>query len=193
MFRKTARTLLAIGLVTTLGVACGGDDSSSPDAAKSTLPNCSSGSNAFDTYGAAAFLQVNTNIINNTLAEVGSNGSANLGEPFLELGSAANGSAYADDATTFTGKLAAFLVFAYGGPSTTTVAGVSYNGDQDMVAAHTGMHITSEQLTYFITNEVVPALGSAGVSSADITGCFAPVVTSAAFEASNRRSLSETP
>jgi hypothetical protein len=184
MFRKNF-PLLALGLVTTLGVACGGDSSSTPDAPASTAPACtSSGKNAFETYGATAFLAVNTAIINNTLAEVGSNGSANLGEPFLELGSAANGSAYADNATTFTGKLAAFLVFAYGGPSTTTVAGVSYNGDQDMVAAHTGMNITASQFTYFVTNEVVPALASSGVGSADISSCFAPVVTSAAFQAS---------
>lgn len=186
MSMKTASTLLSITLLATMGVACGGS-SNTPDApAGDTLPKCASGSNAFDTYGASAFLTVNSKIISNTLAEFGAGGSgaANLGSAFEHLGDASQGSAYADDATTFTGSLAAFLVFAYGGPSTTTVAGVSYDGNQDMVAAHTGMQITDAQLTYFITNDVVPALTDSGVSSADVSACFAPVITSASFKAS---------
>lgn len=187
MSKNTASALLSITLLATMGVACGGSNSSTPDApAGDTLPKCASGSNAFDTYGGSAFLTVNTKIINNTLAEFGSGGSgaANLGSAFEHLGDAAQGSAYADNATTFTGKLAAFLVFAYGGPETTTVGGVSYSGNQDMVAAHTAMHITDAQLTYFITNDVVPALTASGVTSADVSACFAPVITSASFKAS---------
>jgi hypothetical protein len=61
-----------------------------------------------------------------------------------------------------------------------------------MVAAHTGLGITSAQFDYFIGNIVVPALTNSGVKHGvggaadpnDITTCFAPVVTDAAFKAS---------
>ena len=67
--------------------ACAGVFCAACDAPASNAPLCtSSGKNAFDTYGAIAFLQVNTNIINNTFAEVGSNGTTNLGSAFELLG-----------------------------------------------------------------------------------------------------------
>ena len=37
---------------------------------------------------------------------------------------------------------------------------------------------------YFITNVVVPALTGSGVTSDDVSSCFAPIVTDAAFKAS---------
>jgi hypothetical protein len=90
-----------------------------------------------------------------------------------------------DGAATFKGKLAAFLVYAYGGPSTITYTdGVAYSGMQNMVGAHTGLAITSDQYDYFITNIVVPALTDNGVTTPDVSSCFAPTVTDTSFKAS---------
>ena len=62
--------------------------------------------------------------------------------------------------------------------------GKTYQGVQDMKAAHTGLGITSAQYDYFVANVIVPALTANGVSMADVTSCFAPVVTDASFKAS---------
>ena len=152
----------------------------------------SSGKNAFATYGAAAFIAVNEAIVANVFSEVGAHGSMNVGDSFGKIGSG-NPASTKDDAATFKGKLAAFLVYAYGGPSAITYTdNKMYFGLQDMVAAHTGLGVTSAQYDYFITNIVVPALVSSGVKHGaggandpnDVTTCFAPVVTGAAFKAS---------
>jgi hypothetical protein len=90
-----------------------------------------------------------------------------------------------DDMATFKGKLAAFLVYAYGGPTSIEYTDKkTYSGLQDMAVAHVGLHITSDQYDYFITNQVVPALTGNGVPEGDVSSCFAPIVTDAAFKAS---------
>ncbi|MBN8229788.1 hypothetical protein JYK02_19945 [Corallococcus macrosporus] len=176
---------------------CGDDDDNNmPDAGTGYMPTgtgpgtslrcTSSNKNAWDTFGANAFVAVNKSIIAKTLAELkGINGTANLGESFTHIGDASKGPAYADDAATFEGKLAAFLVYAYGGPESIQYTdGKTYAGPQNMAAAHLGMAITNSQYDYFIANMVVPALVDNGVTSADVSSCFAPIVTDAAFKAS---------
>lgn len=188
----------AVLLSTVVVAACGDDSSSSADADPGTLGpgaalQCeSSGKNAFDTYGAAGFVAVNKAIFANVGAEVTAHQSTNVGDSFTKIGTG-NPVSTVDDAPTFEGKLAAFLVFAYGGPSKITYSdGVAYDGPQDMVTAHTGLNITSAQYDYFITNIVVPALVSSGVKNGaggasdpnDISSCFAPIVVDASFKAS---------
>ncbi|NOK16921.1 hypothetical protein [Corallococcus carmarthensis] len=176
---------------------CGDDDDNNmPDAGTGYMPTgtgpgtslrcTSSNKNAWDTFGANAFVAVNKAIVAKTLAELnGPKGTTNLGESFTHIGDASKGPAYADDAATFEGKLAAFLVYAYGGPESITYTdGKTYTGPQNMVAAHVGMAITNSQYDYFIANMVVPALTDNGVTSADVSSCFAPIVTDAAFKAS---------
>jgi len=153
------------------------------DAGTSTasVPNCtSSGKGAFATYGATAFVAVNESIFTNVLADK----SGMLGGSFGKIGSG-NPASTSDDLATFKGNLAAFLVYAYGGPTSIQYTdGKTYMGPQDMTEAHTGLAITSDQYDYFIANIVVPALTSNGVPTGDVSSCFAPVVTSAAFKAS---------
>jgi len=145
---------------------------------------CAGGKDAFDTYGADAFVAVNEAIVTNVMSELGANGTTNLGDSFTKIGSG-DPPATADDAPTFKGKLAAFLVYAYGGPTSITYTdGKKYSGLQDMVGAHTGLAITSDQYDYFVTNVVVPALTSNGVPTGDVTSCFAPVLLDASFKAS---------
>jgi hypothetical protein len=168
----------------------GGGGPAGPGAA---LKCDSSGTNAFETYGASAFVAVNQSIFANTMAEVTANGSTNIGSSFTKVGSG-NPPSTADDAATFEGKLAAFLVWVYGGPNSITYTdGKVYTGNnQDMVAAHTGLGITSSQYTYFVTNIAVPALTSNGVKHGaggaadpnDVTSCFAPPLLDPTFEAS---------
>ncbi len=165
-------------------------------AAESTAPGASylcdsSGKDAFDTYGATAFVAVNKAIFSNVGNEVMANGASNVGDSFTKVGTGAP-SATGDSASIFEGKLAAFLVYAYGGPTEITYTdGATYSGMQDMVAAHTGLGITSAQYDYFITSLVVPALVASGVKHGaggaadpdDVSSCFAPVVTDPAFKA----------
>ncbi len=181
------KILAALLLVTAVQGCSSGDDDTSM-AATSKAPGatlkCSSGKDAFDTYGTDAFVAVNEAIVANVMTELGANSTSNLGDSFTKIGSG-DPPATADDAPTFKGKLAAFLVYAYGGPTTITYTdGKTYSGPQDMVGAHTGLAITSDQYDYFVTKIVVPALTSSGVSTADVSSCFAPVLTDANFEAS---------
>jgi hypothetical protein len=144
----------------------------------------SSGKDAWDTYGATAFVAVNESIFSNVTGEIGDAGTANLGMSFTEVGSGSPPST-TDDLATFKGKLAAFLVFAYGGPTSITYTdGKTYSGLQNMTAAHAGLGITTAQYNYFISNVVVPALTGNGVPQGDVTSCFAPVVTDPSFIAS---------
>ena len=169
------------------GGGAGGGSAAGPGAA---LKCESSGKNAFDTYGAAGFVAVNKAIFANVNAEVTANGSANVGDSFTKIGTG-NPVSATDDGPTFEGKLAAFLVWVYGGPNSIMYTdGKTYVGDnQDMVAAHTGLGITSAQYTYFVTNIVVPALTSRGVKHGaggaadpnDVSSCFAPPVLDPAF------------
>lgn len=177
--------VLAFSALAVCNFACSDDSNSTSSAAPGAALKCtSSGKDAFDTYGAAAFVTVNEAIVANVFAELGANGTANLGDSFGKIGTGMPPST-TDPAATFKGKLAAFLVYAYGGPTSTKYTdGVTYSGLQDMAAAHAGLAITDSQFQYFVANIVVPALTSNGVTSADVTSCFAPVVLSPAFEAS---------
>jgi hypothetical protein len=144
----------------------------------------SSGKDAWDTYGATAFVAVNESIFSYVTAQITDAGTTNLGDSFTKIGSG-NPPSTTDDLPTFKGALAAFLVYAYGGPTSIKYSdGKTYSGLQDMTAAHTGLAITANQYNYFIANVVVPALSSNGVPMGDITSCFAPVVTDPAFVAS---------
>ncbi len=140
----------------------------------------SSGKDAWDTFGVDAFVAVNESIVTLVLADT----SGKLGDSFGKIGSG-NPPSTADDAATFKGKLAAFLVYAYGGPTSIKYTdGKTYQGVQSMAAAHAGLAITSDQYDYFIMNQVVPALTMNGVSMDDVSSCFAPIVTDADFKAS---------
>lgn len=177
--------------------ACSSSNNSSPDAATATGPGASlkcdsSGKNAFATYGADAFVAVNKKIFANVGAEITAHSTANLGDSFTKVGTGSPAST-ADNGGVFEGKLAAFLVFAYGGPDHITYTdGKMYTGPQDMVAAHTGLGITGAQYDYFVANIIVPALTSSGVKHGaggaadpnDVASCFAPIVTDATFKAS---------
>jgi hypothetical protein len=141
----------------------------------------SSGKDAFDTYGLAAFVTVNEAIFANVTSEGSANGSANLGTSFGQIGMGSH-----DPLNVFEGQLAAFLVFAYGGPASITYTdNQTYIANGDMVTAHTGFGITAAQYNYFVTNIVVPALTSSGVKHGaggsadpdDVSSCFAPVIT----------------
>jgi hypothetical protein len=160
------------------------DDGSTPLGPGAALVCPSSGKNAWDTYGKAAFVAVNESIFTNVNADIGDAGTTNLGTAFTKIGSG-NPPSTSDNLATFKGSLAAFLVYAYGGPTSIVYTdGVTYTGPQDMVAAHTGLAITTDQYNYFVSNIIVPALTSNGVPLGDVTTCFAPVVTNAAFMAS---------
>ncbi len=145
----------------------------------------SSGKNAFDTFGATAFVAVNESIFTNVGAEIGAHAMTNLGDSFGKVGTGVPAST-SDDGAAFKGTLAAFLVFVYGGPDSITYTdGVTYDGKgEDMVEAHTGLAITSAQYDYFVANIIVPALTTNGVTMDDVSSCFAPPITSAAFKAS---------
>jgi hypothetical protein len=144
----------------------------------------SSGMDAWDTYGVDAFVAVNQAIVKNVVDELNANGTTNLGASFTKIGSGMPAST-SDDMATFEGKLAAFLVYAYGGPNSIKYTdGKMYSGLQNMTAAHVGLAITDDQYDYFITNQVVPALTGSGVPEGDVSSCFAPIVTDPAFKAS---------
>ena len=181
------RNIFAAGFLLAAVQGCGSDSDGGSGAPETTskgpgaaLKCTSSGKNAWQTYGAAAFVAVNESIFELVLAD----SSGKLGDSFSKIGSGAPPST-ADDAPTFKGKLAAFLVYAYGGPTSIEYAdGKTYSGLQNMAAAHAGLAITSDQYDYFIMNQVVPALTMNGVPGADVSSCFAPVVTDPAFVAS---------
>jgi hypothetical protein len=176
---------VGLGLIILFSQACGSDsEKSSAKGPGAALKCASSGKNAFETFGATAFVAVNEAIFTNVGSEVTANGTTNLGDSFTKIGSGAPAST-ADSAAAFKGQLAAFLVYAYGGPNSITYTdGQMYAGPQDMVAAHLGLGITSSQYDYFISNVVVPALTSSGVTAEDVSSCFAPIVTDATFKAS---------
>ena len=142
----------------------------------------SSGKNAWDTYGAAAFVAVNESIFTNVGNEIMANGTKNLGDSFTKIGSGMPPST-ADGAAAFKGNLAAFLVYAYGGPAAIKYTdGNTYVGPQDMKEAHKGLNITGSQYDYFVANVIVPALTGNGVPMDDVASCFAPVVVDPAFK-----------
>ncbi|HEX2670039.1 MAG TPA: hypothetical protein VHM25_04150 [Polyangiaceae bacterium] len=181
------KKVLAAGLLLAAVQGCGSDSDGTSNMPETTgkgpgavLKCTSSGKNAWDTYGAAAFVAVNESIFDLVLADT----SGELGDSFSKIGSGDPPSTV-DDAATFKGKLAAFLVYAYGGPTSIKYTdGKTYTGPQNMALAHAGLGITEDQYNYFIMNQVVPALTMNGVPEKDVTSCFAPVVTDSAFVAS---------
>jgi hypothetical protein len=178
--------IIAASLISLFSLACSSDDNKTTTATGpgAALKCTSSGKNAFDTYGATAFVAVNESIFANVGTEITANGTTNLGDSFTKIGSGTPVSTV-DQAATFKGKLAAFLVYAYGGPTSIKYTdGITYTGPQDMVSAHVGLGITSSQYDYFIANSVVPALTTNGVPTNDVSSCFAPVVTDPTFKAS---------
>ena len=194
MFR---RSIICTSLLSMALAACGGGSGKSGPApgtsafinpmtsqgAAANTPCASSGTNAFTTYGAKAFVAVNEQIFANVNSEIGANGTANLGTAFTLVGSG-NPPATLDKLATFKGNLASFLAYTFGGPTSIVYTdGVTYQGPQDMAQAHVGLHITSAQYDYFLSNIVVPALTSQGVPSADVSSCFAPALTNASFKA----------
>ncbi len=188
------RTFASIALLSTLAFSgaltgCSDDDDNKtvdpvamgPGAA---LKCTSSGKNAWDTFGVAAFVKVNESVFTNVTAEITANSTTNLGDSLTKVGSG-NPPSTTHDLATFKGNLAAFLVFAYGGPTSITYTdGKTYFGKQDMAAAHAGLGITSAQYDYFLGNIIVPALTTNGVTTDDVSSCFAPILTNADFKAS---------
>ncbi len=146
-------------------VGCGSDDDENP-MKEAAATQCSS--KMFDKYGTDAFLAVRDSIVAKALAAP----TDKLGDSFQSFA----GGATDAELQAFQDHLAAFLVMVYGGPK-------SYSG-RDMKAAHAGLGITSDQYDYFITEVVVPALTDNGVPADDVSNCFAPPVTDAAFKAS---------
>lgn len=188
---KSLKSLTTVAALL-LGVAmtaCGGSDPApvvvnpgKGTGPAATLACKSTGQNAFATYGATAFVAVNEQIFTNVNAELGANGTKNLGASFNLIGTA-DPAATTDDGATFKGKLAAFLVYVYGGPTSVMYTdGKTYQGSQDMVVAHAGLNISSAQYDYFVTNVIVPALTAKGVSSDDVSSCFAPPLVDANFK-----------
>lgn len=119
----------------------------------------------FCKYGEAGFSKVNELII----AKATATGiEANIGDSFTKL--------TAEKAAVLKTNLATFLIVAYGGDK----AAYKYGGS-DMKTAHAGLNITQAQYDAFVSMVVVPALTEAGVAADDITNCFAPPITSAAF------------
>lgn len=167
---------ITISLLSALALtACADDDDEQTTAAGAALKCESSGKNAFSTYGVDAFVAVNKAIFAEVNADLTANGTANLGSSFSTV----------RDFPRFEGRLAAFLVFAYGGPTSITyVDGKTYFGEQDMQQAHAGLAITSSQYDYFVASVIVPALTKSGVPMGDVSSCFAPVVVAPAFKAS---------
>jgi len=81
-------SLIAVALSLSAGLACSDDDNKTPASAApgAALKCTSSGKDAFDTYGAAAFVAVNEAIVANVFAELGANGTVNLGDSFTKIG-----------------------------------------------------------------------------------------------------------
>lgn len=184
---KNLCKMAVLTMIAAVVAGCGGDDTPTATAAVGAGANlqcASSGKNAYATYGSAAFVAVNQQIFANVNSEITANGTTNLGTSFTEVGSG-NPASTSDSLAVFEGNLAAFLVFTYGGPSSIVYTdGQTYQGPQDMTESHQGLAITNAQFTYFVDNIVVPALTTKGVSSADVSDCFAPAITSASFIAS---------
>lgn len=153
-----------------VGVGCSssGDDDAAMGAAGSKASGTSCSTQMFDKYGADAFVAVRDSIVTKALAAP----TDKLGDSFQVFASSSSDA----EIQSFKDNLAALLVQVYGGPK-------NYAG-RSMADAHAGLGITSDQYDYFITEVVVPALSDNGVTSDDITNCFAPPVTDPTFKAS---------
>src|SRR5439155_883841 len=74
------------GIACVVLTACGTDAPAVEKGPGAALKCTSSGKDAFDTYGADAFVAVNKKIIANTFAELGANATSNLGDSFNKIG-----------------------------------------------------------------------------------------------------------
>jgi hypothetical protein len=163
--RRSTLAVCLFGSALVFG-ACGSESSDGDTMNEEQESECSS--EMFGKYGETAFLAVRDSIVARALAAP----TDQLGDSFQAFA----GSATEDQIALFQNHLAAFLVMVYGGPN-------DYSG-RDMAAAHAGLGITSDQYDYFIAEVVVPSLSENGVPMDDISNCFAPPVTDAAFKAS---------
>ena len=124
-----------------LVAACGSDKEPTVEAAKGpgAALKCSSGKNAFDTYGADAFVAVNEEIVRLVFAEYGTGtppNTANLGDSFTKIGTG-NPPSTVDGAATFgaaTGALTGLLTCTFGGEAIVGLtmvcaSTVEWNGD----------------------------------------------------------------
>lgn len=181
-------------ILTALAAGCSDDsgDDAPPIAEPgpgAALACASSGKNAYDTYGETAFFTITKNVFFHVGSELSANGDANLGDSIPNSGTGTLPSNH-DDAATFAGKVAAYFVWAYGGPPQIRYTDEKiYVGPQNMTAAHLGMNITGTQYDYFVASIVAPALIDSGIKHGpagapdDIASCFAPVVTEPAYRA----------
>jgi hypothetical protein len=175
MTRKWLMALVISSL--TLSGACGDDDEDDTaeagdgdgdadngdgDGDGDAPASCSS--EMYAKYKDAGFQAVTDNILAN-IGTVSAMEPSPIGDSFKGL--------TADDVARVEANLFDFLVFVYGGPN-------KYAG-QSMEDSHKGLGITEAQYTAFVTQVIVPALSKAGVPEADISNCFAPPVTDAAF------------
>ncbi len=142
----------------TLGACSDDDDDGGDDTCTSQM---------YAKYGQAGFEAVNDQILVN-IGSVSAMNPSPIGDSFKGLTAA--------QVARVEANLLDFLIMVYGGPD-------NYEGE-DMTKAHVGLAITSEQYDAFVGMVIVPALQTAGVPAADITGCFAPPVVDAAFKAS---------
>jgi hypothetical protein len=190
MFRTAIPTGALIALA--LAAGCSDDpDAPTPEPGPGAALACaSSGKNAYDTYGQVAFFTITKNVFARVVAELTDHGEANLGDSIPKAGTGSLPS-NRDDLATFEGKVAAYFVWAYGGPADVEYTdGVVYDGPQDMTAAHLGMKITGAQYDYFVASIVAPALIDSGIQHGaggapdDIATCFAPVVAEPTYKAS---------
>lgn len=194
MFRTSRYLISCLGFAAAVG--CTDDPDTAPALTTDPGPGfalrcASSGKNAYDTYGQPAFYTITRNVLAHAGAELSANGPANLGDSIPNIGTGTLPSNH-DDIKTFEGKVAAYFVWAYGGPEQIQYTdGIAYGGPQNMTAAHIGMNITGAQYDYFVANIVAPALIDSGIKHGaggaadpdDLATCFAPVVADAAYKA----------
>jgi truncated hemoglobin YjbI len=160
--------LAAAGTLLTAMLACSSSSSSTGSGGTTSSSSASTGSGGSCTtqmyakYGPAAFTTVTDDLVKTAAAD------PQIGHYFAALTTTA-------EVTAFEASLDQFIVGVYGGPN-------DYTGP-DMATAHKGLHITSADYTYFV-GLIVKDLESNGVSDSDVTDCFAPPITAAAFEAS---------
>lgn len=148
---------------------CGDSDSDTEAAADGGSDVADAGpcsSRMYAKYGKAGFTAVNKNILTN-ITTVSAMNPSPIGDSFKGLAPV--------QVEAVEASLLDFLILAYGGPN-------NYKG-RSMKDSHAALKITQAEYDAFIGMVVVPALSKAGVPEADITNCFAPPVTDAAFVA----------
>ena len=167
MMKRTFQAALAACVLT---CACGddgevkADNDTGKDEPDAQQEDCTK--EMYGKYKQAGFEAVNAKILEN-IGKVSAMNPSPIGDSFKGLSE--------DDVARVEANLLDFLVMVYGGPS-------DYQG-KSMKAAHKGLGITQDEYDAFVSMVVVPALSDVGVSSDDITMCFAPPVTDPAFVA----------